>query len=150
MGPADEEKDNELKLLQDQLAAAKEKSDAKKAARDAAIQKKRMQEEVELIKIADEQELTIGIDCRAIFSPKDGRMIVIKTPKEAAYQQYQYKMQKDKLQASDSFDLLRTCLVYPTWKELQEIIEAAPGILMRAVNAAAHLSGVVDEDLGKE
>jgi hypothetical protein len=138
-----------LKQLRDQLAAAKEKCEAVQKSRDEAVQQKHMEEELVLIQLAEEQGLTVGVDCKAIFSPKDGSMIVIKTPKEAFFQAFSVKLQKDKVQTADHWDLLKHCLVYPERKDLDPIIEAAPGMLIRAVNACIQLASAIDEEVGK-
>jgi hypothetical protein len=139
--------DDTLKKLRDQLASAKERCEASQRERDESIQKKKIEEELVLIQIAEEQSLTVGVDCKAIFSPKDGSMIVVKTPKEAYFQTFSTKLQKDKVQAADHWDLLKHCLVYPERKALDPIIEAAPGMLIRAVNACIQLASAVEEEV---
>jgi hypothetical protein len=143
--PADTAPDP-LKELRDRVAAAKEKSAARQLAAEEAKQKKHLEEELVLAEIEERESYVLDTDIIAVFSPKDGSMIVVKTPKEAAFQSFQKKMQTDKTEASDYWTLVKTALVYPDKTALDAIVQAAPGMLIQAANACIQLAAATKQE----
>lgn len=132
--------------LEEQLAEAREKRVEKSVAGEDARRLKRLQEELELVKIeASEGEL--DRDIKAIFSPKDGRMVVVRTPKPVVHQRFQEKILSDKKEVTtqDLYELIHSCLVYPSKKDFEAICDAAPGMLTSAANAVEALAGASKE-----
>lgn len=115
---------------------------------DAEARRQRMmQEELKLIEI----EATEGIldrDIKAVFSPKDGAMVVVRTPKEAVFERFQQKtMTKNGSTMVDIYDLVHASLVYPDKQALQKIIQGAPAMLGHLATAACELAGIRADDL---
>lgn len=141
---ATEERD-EMAELEAKLAAARDARSVKSKAGDDARKLKQLQEEVRLLDFeATEGEL--DVDIKALFSPKDGSMIVVRTPKPVVHQRFQEKVLSDKpVTTRDLYDLIHASLVYPSKKDFEKICESAPGMLSSAANAVQELAGASKE-----
>lgn len=137
--------------LEQRLADAQQAVAERRRAAEDAIRRRELEERIRLVELEAEHG-PLGFDIRAVFSPRSGRMIVVKTPKAAAFQRFQDRSNDSRkpLTTADLWDLVRTCRVYPEQRELSEIIEEAPGLLAVVANAAAELAGaLVEGEKGK-
>lgn len=118
----------------------------KRAALRRAIDDKMTEEKLKLGELEDEHGL-LGQDIEAVFSPKDGRMVVVRTPKPVVWNRFSKAINSSKpLTDEDTTALIYPCLVYPTKPEFEAIVSAAPGMLASTANACAKLAGGARED----
>jgi len=110
-----------------------------------AVELKILQEKIKLAELEAKEGL-VGRDIAAIFSPKTGAMVVVKTPAPVQYQKFQKKAIADKVDIPDLFELIHSCLVYPSKKEFESICDAAPGMLSSTIEALTTLNGAADSD----
>ena len=137
----DETKTESLDDLEKRVAQAREARLAKQRAAEEPIARKRLEEELKLTEI----EATEGLldkEIKALFSPHDGSMCVVRKPSPAAWQRFQTKVLAEKVTVADLYDLIRTSLVYPDKGAFQTMCDLSPGLLSRVANAVSELAGV--------
>lgn len=142
--------------MADTIEDLEKKLEASRAARlerqradDDARKLRMLQEELHLVDI----EATEGIldrDIKAIFSPKDGAMVVVRAPKQAVWSRFQKRVLETKGQLpsdKDIYEFVHATLVYPDKTALEKICESAPAMMASAANAAAELAGTAANGL---
>lgn len=132
--------------LREQLAAIEAERVQKTRARDEAIELRTLQEKIKLAEIESKEGL-VGKDILAVFSPKTGDMVVVRTPAPVVYQRFQEKVLSGKpMTTADVYELIYACLVYPDKKAFQAVCDTAPGMLSSTMNAISALNGAAVED----
>jgi hypothetical protein len=138
----------------DTIEDLEKKLEASRAARverqraDEGARKLRMlQEEMKLVEF-EATEGILGKDIKAIFSPRDGSMVVVRVPKPVIFQRFQQKMLGQKgVTVVDLYDLVHGSLVYPDKATLEKICDATPGMLGLVSTAVVDLAGSSSDDL---
>lgn len=129
-----------------QLAAIEAARREKLQARDEQIESKKLDEQLKLAEIEAKEGL-LGRDIEAVFSPKTGDMVVVRTPAPVVFQRFQEKVLGPKaVSTADLYELIYACLVYPDKKTFQAVCDSAPGMLSSTMRAIQSLNGAADED----
>lgn len=140
----------QLLELQAQVEAQSEERAKRQAERKAAIDLRMAQERVKLPEL-EEKYGVLGYDTVAVFAHNTGKMIFMVRPDPAPYKAFQTEQLRDKVNADHCYTLVRSCLKYPDPKtqsrELGEIFDETPGILLTAANAAAKLAGAAAQEV---
>jgi len=143
--PENEKDKDPIEALEQRLAEGRQKRTERAKAADEALRRKQLEEELVLLDI-EAKEGELDKDIKAIFSPKDGSMVVVKTPKPVVHQRFQEKVLSDKdVTTRDLYDLIHSSLVYPDKKTFEKICDAAPGMLASTANAVQFLAGASRE-----
>jgi hypothetical protein len=129
------------KKLEASRAARVERQKADEQARKIRM----LQEETKLVEL-EATEGVLGRDIKAIFSPKDGSMIVVRTPPQAVLEAFNAKQLGKGPTVADLYDLIRRSLVYPDRAAMEKIFASAPGMLTSTADAVAALGGSATED----
>lgn len=127
--------------LQARLDEADKRRAERRAAGEAAIKRKEREERLKLAEL-EEEHGTLGVDIDAVFSPNDGRMVVVKKAKPITYNRFQNKVTSAKgATEAEITDFAYANLVYPTKAEFEAICEACAEMRAAAVGAACRLAG---------
>jgi hypothetical protein len=132
--------------LREQVAAIETARREKLQAQADKVEGKMLEEKIKLADL-ETKEGILGRDIAAVFSPKSGEMVVVRTPAPVVFQRFQEKVLSPKaVSTADLYELIYACLVYPDKKSFQAICDAAPGMLSSAMNALQSLNGAANED----
>lgn len=133
--------------LEKKLEASRAARVERQRADDGARKLRMLQEELKLVEF-EATEGILGKDIKALFSPRDGAMVVVRVPKPALFQRFQQKMLGNKgVSIVDLYDLVHGSLVYPGKAELEKICDATPGMLGAVATACVELAGSASDDL---
>lgn len=136
----------ELEELRRKVQASEVKRAEKARAADEAREGTELEERLLLVDLESKYGL-LGHDIAALFSPKDGRMIVVKTPTAVAFQRFQERILSNKpLTSQHMIELIYPCLVHPEKAGYESIVDAAPGMMAAVANAITTLAGVAREN----
>lgn len=110
-----------------------------------AIALKVLEEKIVLADLEAKEGL-VGRDIQAVFSSKTGAMVVVRTPKPVQVQAFQAKeLSGLPTSMQEIFDLIHGCLVYPSKKDFERIVDASPAMVISALNAIGSLNGAANE-----
>jgi len=150
----------ELELIQIQIDEMKAKAAAKKQAADNAIALKRAQEELKYFQLCEEKNLEPGRDCGAVFASNTGKCIVVSKPKALVFQVYNKATRNimgallagatPKEDTDAEYNLVKSCLLYPTIQEVTAMREETPAIIAYASGMIQRLAGELIEDIEKK
>ncbi len=133
--------------MRQQVAAIEAARREKLTARDEAVEMHRLQEQLKLPDLEAKEGL-LGRDIEAVYSPKTGDMVVVRTPAPVVFQRFQEKVLGPKaVSTADLYELIYACLVYPDKKSFQAICDSAPGMLSSTMRALQSLNGAADEEM---
>lgn len=133
--------------LQARLDEAEKRRAAKQAGNAAAIRRKEREERVVLASLEEEHGV-LGVDIEAVFSPNDGRMVVMKKAKPITYNRFQSKVASTKgATEAEITEFAYANLVYPGKAEFEAICEACAEMRAGAVGAACKLAGAGRVDI---
>ena len=132
------------KLTDEQLQAkideAEKRREQKRGVREVAIKRKTLEERGKLTDLEQEYG-ELGVDIKEVFSPIDGRMVVVKRPKPITFNRFESRYNtKQGPSEAEMTDFLYANLVYPTKAEFETICDSCPAIRSAAIGAAASLA----------
>ena len=139
--------DDEIAALEKELAEAQMAHTAAESDRSAAFRKSDLLEKIALEKrkaadaaIVKDLELKHGREGKRIvvLETPDG-LVVVKRPTITKFKGFQDTETKT-LDVQEG--LVRDCLLYPDQRAWNALVDAQPGIVMRAANAVVFLAGV--------
>ena len=110
-----------------------------------ALEVKVLEEKLRLAELEAKEGL-VGRDISAIFSSKTGEMVVVRTPKPVQVQKFQAKeLSGQPTSIAEIYELIHACLVYPSKKDFERIVDGSPAMLGSALNAIGSLNGAANE-----
>lgn len=140
--------------IQSKINELKDKAEKKSEQRKEEIAYRMAEEELNYFTICDEQNLDPGRDVAMIYASNTGKAIIVSRPKEVVYKNYKKAVNKflfkDKEDVDHDFDLVSSCLIYPTQKEFNTICQETPAITTFAAAEISRMAGVMMEDVEKK
>lgn len=129
----------ELAELEKRAAEARKKSDAKVTETDRAVRRTKAEEQIKLAELDDSLGVC-GRDYLPVFCAKTGRMAVVVTPSEVAWQKVSQKQLDGKLSIKEMVELVYGCLRYPDRSKFETLCSTTPGMLGQASDACSRLA----------
>lgn len=133
----------ERKAKQAKLADAKAANQARLDELNNIASDKRLENELRLHELAQENNLTIGVDIDAVWTP-GGEMVAVRKPEFVAYDEFTETIGEAKPSERPAIGdkLLKACLVGTTMQKVDELCDECGDIKRAAINKAIHMHDV--------